>query len=370
MDVGQALGLLQPVNPLACLVPVGIAGRGQHHAHLGVRPGPDGRCAETACGRLGEHRTQIIGDHRQYDLRLGIAEPDIELDHLRAIRRQHEAGVKEAAKLASFAAHSLEHRNDDVAHDPGLHCGIEEGAWCRPQRDRVPAVREDEERRLASLQMLLDDEPRPGVAEAPIHHHRADGRFRLLAIRRDGHSLPRREAVRFQDDGERELAAAQDRQCFLHVVAGTVARRRDLVAGHEPLGKDLAGFQAGSLLGGTAQQEPVGRKQIGDASAEWHLGPHDRQPDLFVPRKRQGPGVSGIDGDAPHETRDSGVAGSADNLRHVALGRQFPDQGMLPTATTHHKQFHGHLGDNAKIRSRNGLPCLTRAASRQPWPSP
>ena len=41
---------------------------------------------------------------RQHDLRFGIAEPHVELDHLRAVGGQHQADVEEAAERWPSAA--------------------------------------------------------------------------------------------------------------------------------------------------------------------------------------------------------------------------------------------------------------------------
>ena len=51
---------------------------------------------------------------REDDLGLGIAETHVELDHLRAVAGQHQAGIEEAAIFVTFRAHAVDHRLDDL----------------------------------------------------------------------------------------------------------------------------------------------------------------------------------------------------------------------------------------------------------------
>ena len=56
-------------------------------------------------------RREIVVDQRQDDLRFGIAEAHVELDHLRAVARQHQAGIEKAAVLVAFGAHARSRRD-------------------------------------------------------------------------------------------------------------------------------------------------------------------------------------------------------------------------------------------------------------------
>jgi hypothetical protein len=67
------------------------------------------------CGH--QDRRELTFDHRQHHLGLGIAETDVELDHLRTVTSEHQSGVKEAAILVALVAHAVDHRLDDLAHD-------------------------------------------------------------------------------------------------------------------------------------------------------------------------------------------------------------------------------------------------------------
>ena len=50
---------------------------------------------------------------RQDDLRLRIAEPDVELDHLRPVGGEHQTDVEEPDVRIAVGAHPIEHRRDD-----------------------------------------------------------------------------------------------------------------------------------------------------------------------------------------------------------------------------------------------------------------
>ena len=78
-----------------------------------------GAASSAPSGRSGEQvRRQRAVDRRYHDLRLGVAEPDVELDHLGAVAGQHQPGVQESAVLGCpRRASPRNDRLDDLAHD-------------------------------------------------------------------------------------------------------------------------------------------------------------------------------------------------------------------------------------------------------------
>ena len=65
---------------------VGVALRGQHHAHRGVG-GEAGLGAQPTRGRLGQQAGEVLGEPGQDDLGLGVAEAHVVLEDTRARRR-------------------------------------------------------------------------------------------------------------------------------------------------------------------------------------------------------------------------------------------------------------------------------------------
>ena len=140
-------------------------------------------------------RRELPVDQRHDDLRFGIAEPHVELDHLRAVAGQHQAGVEEAAILVPLGAHAAHHRVDDLAHDARLHRGVDQRArrerahpagvrslvvvedalvvLRRRQRHRAAAVADREERDFGPVRHSSSTTPRAGVAELTLLHRGA-----------------------------------------------------------------------------------------------------------------------------------------------------------------------------------------------------
>ena len=65
--------------------------------------------SEPICG-CHQHRQERLVDERHDDLRLRIAHADVELDHLRTVRRQHQADVEEADERIAFGRHPGDRR--------------------------------------------------------------------------------------------------------------------------------------------------------------------------------------------------------------------------------------------------------------------
>ena len=201
------------------------------------------RGLQLAGSRAHQQRRQIVGDRRQNHLRFRIAEPDIELDDLRAVRSQHQADEQEAAELAALAAHAFEDRaaRSRSSRAPAVAASNSElGAYApmppvfgpcvaveralvilgRTERHRARAVAQHEERRFAPDEQLLDDDARrrPGRS-ACRPSSTAPATSASVEIRGNHDALARREAVRLQHDRKSELAASQHRDRLSRRVA-------------------------------------------------------------------------------------------------------------------------------------------------------
>ena len=146
-------------------------------------------------------RQQIAVDQRQHDLRLGIAEPDVELDDLRAVARQHQPGVEKAAILVAFGAHprstgstisrmmrasqrGVEQRaRRERAHAAGVRplVAVEDALVILRRADRRAraAVAQREERHFRAAEAFLDHDASAGVAELLLVHRARGSRRRL-----------------------------------------------------------------------------------------------------------------------------------------------------------------------------------------------
>ena len=212
----------------------GIAARREHDADEPVARQLDRASDCSAPGaRRDEQRQQRLVDQRQDDLRFGIAEPHVELDHLRTVGGQHQADVQKAAKRMPFGRHPGDDRLDDLAHDARLERGVDERA--RRKRAHAAGVRARGRRRRCAC----DPAPMPiGTARAPSQttkndtsgpvrhssmtsrspaapnrrsrHRRGDGRLGGRAILGDDDALAGGETVGFQHDRKSELAGPHD----------------------------------------------------------------------------------------------------------------------------------------------------------------
>ena len=86
-----------------------VAGLGLARIAAGCQHDADGDVARRTPARAGsgppvlaaqQQRRQRLGEQRQHDLRLGIAEAAVELDHLGAVGGEHQPAVEEADETA------------------------------------------------------------------------------------------------------------------------------------------------------------------------------------------------------------------------------------------------------------------------------
>ena len=76
-------------------------------------------------GFQGLHQVRL--QPQQDGLRLRIAEPGIELKHLRTARGHHQADVEDAGEGRAFFGHTGDGRLGDVVQNPLCHARVEQG---------------------------------------------------------------------------------------------------------------------------------------------------------------------------------------------------------------------------------------------------
>ena len=82
-----------------------VPSRGEDDANQFVSSEPTRLTSQATLSGTTEAAQGLV-DQRQDDLRFGIAEPDVELDDLRAVRCQHQADVQKAAERMALGGHA------------------------------------------------------------------------------------------------------------------------------------------------------------------------------------------------------------------------------------------------------------------------
>ncbi len=251
--------------------------------------------------RRHQHRRQRLREQGQHDLGLRIAEADVELDHLRAGRRQHQAVVKEPAVRGALGGHPVEHGPDNLALDALLQRGGHQ--WARAERahptgvrpfvvvehslvvlrrqegDEILAVGDDEERDFRSCQHLLEHDACPGIAKAAIDHGGVHGGFGRRTIRRHHHALAGGQAVGLHHQRITKFSGADGGRCFFRARADPVVRGGHAVARHEVLGEGLAGLELGGGAGRAEHAPAFGGQPVGEPASERSFRAHHGEVD-------------------------------------------------------------------------------------------
>ena len=108
----------QSADGKTCLVAAGIAGRAGNHANCGAWLPAQGRFSQAAIDTGLQRIDQIAFQPDENGLRLRIAKARIELQHLGAARRHHQAAVENAFERHAFLCHATHHRLGNVAQNP------------------------------------------------------------------------------------------------------------------------------------------------------------------------------------------------------------------------------------------------------------
>ena len=209
-------------------------------------------------------RREITANHRQHGLGLGIAKTAVVFDHLRSVRRQHEAEIEEAAVFQTVGDQTAHGRLHDLGLDAahrvrvgelhGGHCAHAAGVWAFIAiADAFVVTRGHEDLILIIAHAGEDGDLRAGEAffdqkiaraEAALLHHLIDELLRLRFRRANGHALAGGQSVELQHDGhlgQRGLGLGGGR-------ADGEIRGRDAVTLQKLLRKALRGFELRGFL--------------------------------------------------------------------------------------------------------------------------
>jgi len=364
LDAGQQGGAVEAADDLAGHRPPWIAGARQHDAGGGLLAERQAADVEVA-GRSGpEERQQVVLQAHEDHLRLGIAEPGVELEHARPLRGQHQAGVEHAGERPPLGRHpgdsGLHDALDDrrgglgrhhtrrtvAAHAAGVGSAVAVAdpfvVLGKRQREDAGAVAQGHEGDLLAFQERLDDQPLAAHAKTALFEHRLHGGVEFGSVLRDDDPFARRQAVRLEHGGPAELAA---RRLGLRSAVGDDERRgRDAVAFHELLGEHLAPLDLGGALRGAEDGEAAGGELVGEAEGERQLRPDDGQVDLHL-ESEVGQPVDLL-GRQRHEVGDLAdprVAGGAVEVAQQGALAQFPAQGVLARTAPDDQDFHAFL---------------------------
>ena len=312
------LRLGDPGDRRARVVAAGrIVGPGEHDGHGCIRSLRRPSVAFPPAGRS-ERLEQVALEPGHEHLRLGIAEPRVELEHARAVVGEHQPREQAADERRAAPGELVDHRLVDLldervrvgepahgrvrAHAAGVRPEIAVARALevlrRTERERARAVAERKQRDLAALEQLLD------------HERAAESRclpqavVELLARAADEHPFAGGEPVGLDDAGR-----PRDRE-----------RRRcgDAGRAHHLLREALRAFDPRRFRAGAEDGHARVAQLVGDARDERPLGPdHDEIGGERAREVEQAVAVLRADRVAVSERRDPGVAG-----RRVQLGER------------------------------------------------
>ena len=115
----ELLGLLDALDRRPRVVPLRILAGRDHDSHCGVRRGLEVDPHKVALRRAGECTEQVAFEPREERLRLRVAEPAVELQHLRPVRGEHQPREKDAPERSAAAGELLEHGRVDPVDELG-----------------------------------------------------------------------------------------------------------------------------------------------------------------------------------------------------------------------------------------------------------
>ena len=320
-----------------------ISARREHDADVRLVLEPRGPRRQRAGRRGSQQPRQIFVQHRQHDLRFGIAEPDVELHDLRTVGRQHQADVQKAAERVSLVLHAMKHGHHDLVE----HAAFDVGRQQRARRERAHpagvrsaivvedalvilrgrqrharrAVGEHEVRRFLADQKLFEHDAVAGRSESTVDHGRAHGRFGRRAIVGDDDALAGGETVGLEHERIAEFTA-RDRG---ERIAGRVADAETAQVGTRC--RAMKSFANALLLSSWAAAR-VGptraprreAKRSATPTLSGSSGPTTVRSTASREATRKYVGrLAEIDRNAPRQGGDPGVAGRADNLGYIAF---------------------------------------------------
>ena len=358
----HGLGILNAQDDLALLVLARVAGGSQHHAHGPLVVPLELDIVGAAFGNRHHDVHQIGLQARQHDLRLGIAETGVVLEHLRALGRQHEAAVEHTAvivleglarRCGGGNPHHMRHVRKLLIGDDG-HRGVHahaarvraavaiEGALvvlggCHAVS--LTAGNEREQRALRAGQALLHDHLRTRRAERTVEAA-AHGVLGHLDGVGNHDALASGQAVGLHDDGGAQLMHVRKRRLKLGEAA--IASRGDAVGLHELLAVRLAALKLRTLRIGAEDRHAGFAQHVGHACYQRRFRADDHQVDgVTLHELQNGLAVLGVQ--ARHVLRDGfRPAVARGRVQVVGTGgfRQGPRNGVLTAAAAQNQDVH------------------------------
>ncbi len=153
-------------------------------------------------------------------------------------------------------------------------------------------IGEGQERDFRAAEALLDDHLGPRGAKLTLDQHALQASLGVGARFGQHHTFARRQTRGFDDHGVVHLIQVAQRG--REVGKNSEARRGDVVARHELLGKRLGGFDFGCHAARPEHRQPRGAEHIGDTRRQGRLGADDHQVHLLLAgESRQGGTVLG-----------------------------------------------------------------------------
>ena len=285
-----------------------------------------------------------------------IAQTAVEFNRLdRTILADHQSGIKETSVGRPFGRHAAHRRQNDFTHclgvqfrrhhrrgrvgthapriGPGVTVENALVILTGCQRQYILAVDHDDEARFLALQKLLDDDTCTRLAKLVARQHGVDGLMRFGQRHGHHHALAGSQPVRLDDD--RRTLGIDVTVGFSGVGKSGKSRRRNLVPGHEALGKILGGFQLCRFAGWPENLQPSCAEKIDDTRRQRRFRANNGHGDAFALGKiSQGRRIDKIQVFDPVLPQRSGVTRcNIDFLHHRRLG-QTPGQRVLTTPGT------------------------------------
>jgi hypothetical protein len=338
-----------------------IPGARRDHAHARTSLHPDRKLLARTCDRPLQQIQQVAVQPHHQRLRLRIAEPRVELQHLRSRGRQHDPTKQHPTERRSFRPHSIHRPLRHILQQPRPRILRDQRvSRIRPHSTRIgscialadalvvlrhaqrhcsPAIAQREVRHLRPFQHLLDHHlPSRDTRHLALQHGR--GRIkRLLDRLADHHALSRRQTIRLH---HHPAAHPCQRALYLdHAPAHRTSGGRNPVPLHEPLGKRLAGLQHRRRLGRPKHRQPPCLQRIHQAHRQRKLRSnhgHGRHLRLHQPHHLVH--IAHIHRHAPCHRSDPTVARRTHHLSHPPRTPQGPAQRMLPSTTANHQNLH------------------------------
>ena len=144
------------------------------------------------------------------------------------------------------------------------------------------AVGDDEERRFAPAQELLDDHLRPGVAEPPVHHHVPHGGLGRRGVLGHDHALAGGESVGLDaPPAGRSCPARRTSRASAGLAQVTWRAVGTPWAAIRRLANALLDSMAAAPCVGPQARRPAAVMRVDDAGGQRRFGPDDRQVDGF-----------------------------------------------------------------------------------------